>query len=66
MNIDEKKQQEALRMFYEEQRKQKKMINLKKRIQRLKKFSLVINPLICVTFVALFWVLGMQHYYMEV
>ena len=66
VNIDERKQQEALRVFYEKQSKLKQMNKLKKRIQRLKKFSLVINPIICVMFVALFWVLGINHYYMEV
>ena len=49
-------------MFYE--RDSVKQRN-EKRILRLKKFSRVINPLICVGFVIVFWAVGMQHYYQK-
>ena len=60
LSIDERRQQDALRIFYEKQKKQKK------KISQLKTWSLVVNPLICISFVALFWVFGMNHYYVEV
>ena len=60
VSIDERRQQEALKIFYEKQKKQKQ------KIHRLKTWSLIINPLICLSFVALFWVFGMNHYYVEV
>ena len=50
-------------MFYE--RDSIKQRN-EKRIVRLKKFSRVINPLICVGFVIVFRAVGMQHYYQEI
>jgi hypothetical protein len=53
-----------LRTFYAKQQKQKD--NNNKRIQRLKKFSLVINPLICLGFVLMFWFLGIMEYYRDV
>ena len=49
-------------MFYE--RDNLKQRN-QKRISSLKKFSHVINPLICVGFVIVFWAVGMQHYYQK-
>ena len=62
VNVNERKQKEALQMFYE--RDSLKQRN-EKRILRLKKFSRVINPLICVGFVIVFWAVGMQHYYQK-
>ena len=62
VNVNERKQKEALQMFYE--RDSVKQRN-EKRILRLKKFSHVINPLICVGFVIVFWAVGMQHYYQK-
>ena len=50
-------------MFYE--RDSIKQRN-EKRIVRLKNFSRVINPLICVGFVIVFWAVGMQHYYQQI
>ena len=62
MNVNEQKQKEALKEFYEyEALKQKN----EDRIKQLKKFSKVINPLFCIGFVIVFWAAGMQHYYQE-
>ena len=63
VNVDEQKQKEALQKFYA--RESLKQRN-EKRIVRLKKFSRVINPLICVGFVIVFWAVGMQHYYQQI
>ena len=63
VNVNERKQKEALQMFYE--RDSLKQRN-EKRIVRLKNFSRVINPLICVGFVIVFWAVGMQHYYQQI
>ena len=63
VNVNEQKQKEALQMFYE--RDSLKQRN-EKRIVRLKNFSRVINPLICVGFVIVFWAVGMQHYYQQI
>ena len=62
VNVNERKQKEALQMFYE--RDTLKQRN-QKRIKSLKKFSHVINPLICIGFVIVFWAVGMQHYYQK-
>ena len=48
-----------MKRFYVKQRNEN-------RILRLKKFSRVINPLICVGFVIVFWAVGMQHYYQQI
>ena len=60
VNINEQKQKEALKEFYENEIMKK---NNEDRIKRLKKFSRVINPLFCIGFVIVFWAAGMQHYY---
>ena len=62
VNVDEQKQKEALQRFYA--RESLKQRN-EKWILRLRKFSRVINPLICVGFVIVFWAVGMQHYYQK-
>ena len=62
VNVNEQKQKEALKEFYENEiRKQTN----EDQIRRLKKFSRVINPLFCIGFVIVFWAAGMQHYYQE-
>ena len=62
VNVNEQKQKEALKEFYEKEiRKQTN----EDQIRRLKKFSRVINPLFCIGFVILFWAAGMQHYYQK-
>ena len=60
VNVNEQKQKEALKEFYENEiRKQTN----EDQIRRLKKFSRVINPLFCIGFVIMFWAAGMHHYY---
>ena len=62
VNVNEQKQKEALKEFYEDEiRKQTN----EAQIRRLKKFSRVINPLFCIGFVIVFWAVGMQHYYQK-
>ena len=65
VNVNEEKQQEALRVHYSNLRKVEEMKKMN-RIRRLRKFSLVINLLICIGFVLAFWVAGMSNYYKEV
>ena len=62
VNVNEKKQKEALKEFYENERLKQKNED---RIKQLKKFSKVINPLFCIGFVIVFWAAGMQHYYQK-
>ena len=62
VNINEQKQKEALKEFYENEILKK---NKEDRIKQLKKFSRVINPLFCIGFVIVFWAAGMQHYYQK-
>ena len=62
VNVNEQKQKEALKTFYERETLRQRN---EKRILGLKKFSHVINPLICVGFVIVFWAVGMQHYYQK-
>ena len=65
VNVNEQKQKEALKEFYEKQRKENTKQKVEKRILRLRTFSRVINPLVCIGFVIVFWAAGMQHYYKE-
>ena len=58
VNIDERRQQAALKEFYE--REALKEHN-KKRIQSLKTFTKEINPIVCVGFVFAFWAVGLHH-----
>ena len=60
VNVNEQKQKEALQEFYENETLKQKNQN---RIQNLKTFSRVINPLFCIGFVIVFWAVGMQHYF---
>ena len=62
VNVDEQKQKEALKEFYENEILKK---NNEDQIKRLKKFSRVINPLFCIGFVIVFWAAGMHHYHQE-
>ena len=62
VDVNEKKQKEALKEFYENEALKQKNED---RIKQLKKFSKVINPLFCIGFVIVFWAAGMQHYYQE-
>ena len=65
VNVDERKQQEALRVHYEQEKKKQEEAT-HNRILRLKRFTLFINPLFCIGFVIMFWILGMSNYYKEV
>ena len=59
VNVNERKQKEALQEFYENE-------TLKQNNQnRIKTFSRVINPLFCIGFVIVFWAVGMQHYFQK-
>ena len=58
--VNEQKQKEALKEFYENEILKQKNED---RIKHLKKFSRVINPLFCIGFVIVFWAAGIQHYY---
>ena len=62
VDVNEKKQKEALKQFYENEALKQKNED---RIKQLKKFSKVINPLFCIGFVLVFWAAGMHHYYQE-
>ena len=62
VDVNEKRQKEALKEFYENEALKQKNED---RIKRLKKFSKLINPLFCIGFVIVFWAAGMQHYYQE-
>ena len=62
VNVNEQKQKEALKEFYENEILKK---NNEDQIKRLKKFSRVINPLFCIGFVIVFWAAGMHHYHQE-
>ena len=62
VNVNEQKQKEALKEFYENEILKK---NNEDQIKRLKKFSRVINPLFCIGFVMMFWAAGMHHYYQK-
>ena len=63
VDVNEKRQKEALKEFYENEALKQKNED---RIKRLKKFSKLINPLIFwFAFVIVFWAVGMQHYYQE-
>ena len=47
---------------------EQKLVEIKakgqRRIRALKKFSRVINPLFCVSFVIIYWVIGLHYYYL--
>ena len=58
VNVDERRQQAALKEFYEHEALKQ---NNKKRIQSLKTFSKVINPLVCIGFVFAFWTVGLYQ-----
>ena len=60
VDINEEKQKEALKEFYEND--VLKLTN-ENRIQYLRKFSRIINPLFCIGFVIVFWAAGLQHYH---
>ena len=59
VDINEEKQKEALKEFYENDVLKQKNEN---RIKYLRKFSRIINPLFCIGFVIVFWAAGLQHY----
>ena len=59
VDINEEKQKEALKEFYENDVLKQKNEN---RIKYLRKFSRIINPLFCIGFVNVFWAAGLQHY----
>ena len=59
VDINEEKQKEALKEFYENDVLKQKNEN---RIKYLRNFSRIINPLFCIGFVIVFWAAGLQHY----
>ena len=59
VDINEEKQKEALKEFYENDVLKQKNEN---RIKYLRKFSRIINPLFCIGVVIVFWAAGLQHY----
>ena len=58
-DINEEKQKEALKEFYENDILKQENEN---RIKYLRRFSRIINPLFCIGFVIVFWAAGLQHY----
>ena len=60
VNIDERRQQAAMKEFYEDEALKEHNRN---RIQSLKTFSKVINPILCLGFVFAFWAVGLHHAY---
>ena len=58
VDVDEQKQKKALKEFYENEGMKKRNEN---RIQSLKTFSKLVNPIFCVAFVVVFWSVGLHH-----
>ncbi len=63
VDTDERIQQEALRKLYEERKTAKITAD---KIKRMKRFNLVINPLLCLSFMAIYWLVGLKHYMEDV
>ncbi len=59
VDTDERVQQEALKALYQEREIEKSNF---RNIQRMKRFNLVINPIICLSFVVVYWLVGLHHY----
>merc|ERR1711990_789236 len=59
--VNEQVQLKALKTFYEraDQKRDKHM----KRLERCQKFTLVYNPLLALTFVGVYWIIGLYHAY---
>ena len=58
VNIDERKQKAALKEFYDNEALKQKN---ERRIQSLKTFSKIINPMFCIAFVFVFWAIGLYQ-----
>ena len=58
VNIDERKQKAALKEFYDNKALKQKN---ERRIQSLKTFSKIVNPMFCIAFVFVFWAVGLHQ-----
>ena len=58
VNIDERRQKAALKEFYDNEALKQKN---ERRIQSLKTFSKIINPMFCIAFVFVFWAIGLYR-----
>ena len=58
VNIDERKQKAALKEFYDNEALKQKN---ERRIQSLKTFSKIVNPMFCIAFVFVFWAVGLHQ-----
>ena len=58
VNIDERKQKAALKEFYDNEALKQKN---ERRIQSLKTFSKIVNPMFCIAFVIIFWAVGLHQ-----
>ena len=63
IDINEKKQQKALKAYYEALREEKN--RKEQKVKKLKRFTLVVNPMICIAFVIIYWIVGLNHYYQQ-
>jgi hypothetical protein len=58
LNVNEEKQQEALKIYY---KKIKPAMDKKARIENQQHFGCATYPMFCVGFVITYWVSGMLH-----
>ena len=65
VSIDERQQQRSMKLFYERQAQKRKEANARK-IKKMKKFTLVINPMFCLGFIVVYWVVGLNQYYKDI
>ena len=64
VHTNEALQQKALKIHYDNIKKQKASTKEKK-IRKWKRFSLVYNPLICISFVIGYWTMGLNEYFRD-
>lgn len=62
LSINEEVQRDELRKLYSKDLGRKK----KAKIRQLKNVSLKVNPLVCITFVVVYWAVGLNQYNAEV
>ena len=60
VSVDEKEELDAQRAFYAKIGNEMSEKRTRK-IQRLRRINLIYLPLTCLTFVAIFWLLGLRH-----
>ena len=58
VNIDKRRQKAALKEFYDNEALKQKN---ERRIQSLKTFSKIVNPMFCIAFVIIFWAVGLHQ-----